>query len=169
MSGSEQSFVLHDRLEADTVSLGQSRLCEIRLMNDSTWPWILLVPRVVGVREIYELSQEEQRQLLTESSLVGKGMMELFRGDKLNVAALGNMVPQLHLHHIVRFEGDPAWPGPVWGKQPAQPYSNDELAAVTTKLEPILRTLWVAISGGQGGRGSVNPEESSAVPSSASP
>ncbi|MCL7945759.1 HIT family protein [Marinobacter sp. ATCH36] len=141
MSGPEQSFVLHERLEADTVSLGQSGLCEIRLMNDSSWPWILLVPRVAGVREIYQLSQEEQRHLLAESSLLGKGMMELFDGDKLNVAALGNMVPQLHLHHIVRFEGDPAWPGPVWGKQPPQPYSDEELAAVIGKLGPVLRTL----------------------------
>ncbi|MFN2362348.1 MAG: HIT domain-containing protein, partial [Marinobacter sp.] len=105
MSEPEQSFMLHERLEADTVSLGQSGLCEVRLMNDRTWPWILLVPRVDGVREIYQLSQGQQQQLLAESSLLGEGIMELFGGDKLNVAALGNMVPQLHLHHIVRFQG----------------------------------------------------------------
>lgn len=121
MSGTESPFVLHERLEADTVSLGQSKLCEIRLMNDSNWPWILLVPRVGSVREIYQLAPEQQRQLLAESSLLGEGMMELFGGDKLNVAALGNMVPQLHLHHIVRFDGDSAWPGPVWGKLPPKP------------------------------------------------
>lgn len=141
MSGSVQAFALHERLEADTISLGQSGLCEVRLMNDANWPWVLLVPRVAGVREVYQLSHEHQRQLLGESSLLGEGMMELFGGDKLNVAALGNMVPQLHLHHIVRFEGDPAWPGPVWGKLPPKPYSDDELAAVVARLEPLLRAL----------------------------
>jgi len=141
MSGVGSSFVLHERLEADTISLGQSPLCEIRLMNDSHWPWILLVPRVEGVREIYQLSPEQQRQLLAESSLLGEGMMDLFGGDKLNVAALGNMVPQLHLHHIVRFEGDPAWPGPVWGKLTPTPYSVGDLASVTDQLKPLLSRL----------------------------
>lgn len=141
MSGSENSFVLHERLEADTVSLGRSGLCEVRLMNDSNWPWILLVPRVAGVREIYQLTREQQQQLLAESSVLGKGMMELFGGDKLNVAALGNMVPQLHLHHIVRFEGDPAWPGPVWGKLPPRHYGEDELAERKSRLAPLLDSL----------------------------
>lgn len=141
MSGAGQSFVLHERLEADTVSLGQSGLCEIRLMNDSNWPWVLLVPRVAGVREIYQLTQEQQQQLLAESSLLGEGMMDVFGGDKLNVAALGNMVPQLHLHHIVRFEGDPAWPGPVWGKLPARPYSEEALTEVVGRLGGVLKNL----------------------------
>jgi diadenosine tetraphosphate (Ap4A) HIT family hydrolase len=141
MNGAEQPFVLHERLEADTVSLGKSGLCEIRLMNDSNWPWILLVPRVAGVREIYQLPQGQQQRLLAESSLLGKGMMELFGGDKLNVAALGNMVPQLHLHHIVRFEGDPAWPGPVWGKLPPRPYGEAELAELKGRLAPLMDSL----------------------------
>lgn len=141
MKGPEQSFVLHERLAADTVSLGQSGLCEIRLMNDSNWPWILLVPRVAGVREIYQLTPDQQQQLLAESSLLGEGMMDLFGGDKLNVAALGNMVPQLHLHHIVRHEGDPAWPGPVWGKLPPKPYSEGALAEVISRLDAVLKTL----------------------------
>lgn len=141
MKGPEQSFVLHERLAADTVSLGQSGVCEIRLMNDSNWPWILLVPRVAGVREIYQLTQEQQQQLLAESSLLGEGMMDLFGGDKLNVAALGNMVPQLHLHHIVRHEGDPAWPGPVWGKLPPKPYSEGALVEVVSSLDAVLKTL----------------------------
>ena len=141
MSGAESPFVLHERLEADTVSLGQSKLCEIRLMNDSNWPWILLVPRVGSVREIYQLAPEQQRQLLAESSLLGEGMMELFGGDKLNVAALGNMVPQLHLHHIVRFDGDSAWPGPVWGKLPPKPYSVSDLARISEQLKPLLGLL----------------------------
>lgn len=141
MSGAGQPFELHERLAADTVSLGQSALCDIRLMNDSHWPWVLLVPRVAGVREIYQLGPEQQRELLAESSLLGEGMMALFNGDKLNVAALGNMVPQLHLHHIVRHEDDPAWPGPIWGKLPPQPYSLEAIAELKKLMEPVLEKL----------------------------
>lgn len=137
-------YCLHDRLAADTISLGRSRLCEIRLMNDQTWPWILLVPALAGIREIYELSPEQQHVLTQESSALSRGMMKVFGGDKMNVAALGNMVPQLHLHHIVRFEGDPAWPGPVWGKQSPVPYDDDRLAKAKRSLAPVLAELGVA-------------------------
>ncbi|GGC73534.1 HIT domain-containing protein [Marinobacter halophilus] len=134
-------FQLHERLAEDTHSLGYSRLCEIRLMNDSTWPWLILVPAVPDIREIYQLEHGQQLRLIEESSALSKGMMELFRGDKMNVAALGNMVPQLHLHHIVRFDDDPAWPGPVWGKQAPVPYSEQELAEVIASLHPVLHKL----------------------------
>ncbi|WP_289103297.1 HIT family protein [uncultured Marinobacter sp.] len=133
-------FQLHERLAADTHNLGRSQLCEILLMNDRTWPWIILVPAVPDIREIYQLGKEQQR-LLEESSTLSQGMMEIFGGDKMNVAALGNMVPQLHLHHIVRFEGDPAWPGPVWGKQPPVPYEDGELEQIKEKLKPLLQQL----------------------------
>ncbi|MBQ0747429.1 MAG: HIT family protein [Marinobacter sp.] len=136
-----QEYKLHERLTADTISLGRSSLCEIRLMNDQTWPWVLLVPALAGIREIYELSPEQQHQLMQESSALSRGMMEAFGGDKMNVAALGNMVPQLHLHHIVRFEGDTAWPGPVWGKQPPVPYDEFRLAEVKRSLAPVLSKL----------------------------
>lgn len=135
------TFRLHPRLEADTISLGRSTLCDVRLMNDRTWPWVLLVPRREGIREIYELTAADQQQLLLDSSTLGQGMMEAFQGDKLNVAALGNMVSQLHLHHIVRVEGDVAWPGPVWGVQAPVPYDDDELVEVRRKLEPVVRSL----------------------------
>lgn len=134
-------FQLHQRLAADTHSLGYSRLCEIRLMNDSTWPWLILVPAVAGIREIYQLQHGQQLRLMEESSALSEGMMEIFSGDKMNVAALGNMVPQLHLHHIVRFEGDPAWPGPVWGKQAPVAYREPSLAEVIAQLQPVLRQL----------------------------
>lgn len=134
-------FQLHERLAADTHNLGRSRLCEVLLMNDSTWPWIILVPAVPEIREIYQLDKAQQQRLLEESSALSQGMMESFGGDKMNVAALGNMVPQLHLHHIVRFEGDPAWPGPVWGKQPPVPYTQGELEQVKAKLRPLLQQL----------------------------
>ncbi|MBN7769376.1 HIT family protein [Marinobacter daepoensis] len=134
-------FQLHERLAADTHKLGESRLCEVLLMNDSTWPWVILVPRVPGVREIYELDQQQQQRLLAESSALSEGMMALFSGDKMNVAALGNMVPQLHLHHIIRFEGDPAWPGPVWGTQPPVSYEAGQLAGVAAKFQALLDSL----------------------------
>ena len=134
-------FQLHERLAADTHNLGRSRLCEILLMNDRTWPWIILVPAVPDIRELYQLGKEQQQRLLEESSTLSQGMMEIFGGDKMNVAALGNMVPQLHLHHIVRFEGDPAWPGPVWGKQPPVPYEDGELEQIKAKLKPLLQQL----------------------------
>ncbi|MGO1502197.1 MAG: HIT domain-containing protein [Marinobacter sp.] len=140
----DQNYRLHERLAADTVSLGFSPLCEIRLMNDQSWPWVLLVPALAGIREIYELSAEQQQVLMQESSALSRGLMEAFGGDKLNVAALGNMVPQLHLHHIVRFEGDPAWPGPVWGQQKPVPYDDDRLADVKKTLAPVLAELGAA-------------------------
>ncbi|GGE60992.1 histidine triad (HIT) protein [Streptosporangium jomthongense] len=139
----DQDFRLHERLEADTIHLGRTSLCEVRLMNDQAWPWVLLVPALAGIREIYELSPEQQHLLMQESSALSRGMMEAFGGDKMNVAALGNMVPQLHLHHIVRFEGDAAWPGPVWGKQPPVPYDENRLAEVKQLLAPVLARLGV--------------------------
>ena len=137
----DQKYRLHERLAADTISLGRSRLCDIRLMNDQTWPWVILVPALAGIREIYELQPAQQQLLVQESSALSRGMMEVFSGDKMNVAALGNMVPQLHLHHIVRFEGDPAWPGPVWGKQPPVPYVEGRLASVQQSLAAVLASL----------------------------
>jgi diadenosine tetraphosphate (Ap4A) HIT family hydrolase len=117
------AYELHPRLAADTISLGHTGLCDIRLMDNSTWPWLILVPMREGIREIYQLSEQDQMRLLRDSSELSKSLMELFDGHKLNVAALGNMVPQLHVHHIVRYEGDTGWPGPVWGVQPPVPYS----------------------------------------------
>jgi diadenosine tetraphosphate (Ap4A) HIT family hydrolase len=134
-------FNLHERLAADTLSLGRSRLCELRLMNDSTWPWVILVPMRAGIGEIYQLDEADQQRLLWESSELSRDMMVLFAGDKMNVAALGNIVPQLHLHHIVRFEGDPAWPAPVWGKQAPVAYDDAGLARVREQLAPVAAKL----------------------------
>lgn len=138
---SSSSFVIHPKLAEDTVLLGRSRLCEVRLMNDSHWPWVLLVPRLADIREIYQMPKAQQLRLAEESSLLGEGMMSVFAGDKLNVAALGNMVPQLHLHHIVRFEGDPAWPGPVWGRLAPTPHDEQAIADIMARLQPTLDAL----------------------------
>lgn len=116
-------FELHPRLAADTFVLGDFPLSRLLLMNDAQYPWCILVPRQAGLREIFELSEADQQQLLRESSTLGRAMMQAFAGDKLNIAALGNLVPQLHLHHIVRQAGDAAWPAPVWGRLPPQAYT----------------------------------------------
>lgn len=120
-------FQLHQRLANDCVDLGSFALCRLLLMRDANYPWFILVPRRPEVTEIFQLSQKDQQQLLAESSYLGEFIMGYFNGDKLNVAALGNVVPQLHVHHIVRHHGDPAWPGPVWGAIAAKAYDQSRL------------------------------------------
>lgn len=127
-------FQLHPQLAADTVTLGSLQLCRVLLMNDSQYPWVILVPQHDAIREIYQLSASDQRTCWEESSMLSELMMSHFQGDKLNVAALGNLVPQLHIHHIVRHTSDPAWPQPVWGAAPAQPYSVEALAKLQQNL-----------------------------------
>lgn len=128
------AFELDARLAADTLPFGDFPLCRILLMNDAQYPWWILVPRRVGVREIYELNDTDQNQLLRESVLFSRALMQAYSGEKLNVAALGNVVPQLHIHHVVRFRGDPAWPAPVWGRTPAQPYREADQRQCCTLL-----------------------------------
>ncbi|MGP4845905.1 HIT domain-containing protein [Marinobacter sp. 1Y8] len=140
-----EGFVLHQKLAEDTLALAFSELSELRLMNDANYPWLLLVPRRAGVGEIFELSPADQQGLLQESSAIGEALMTAFSGQKLNVAALGNMVPQLHLHHVVRFEGDAAWPGPVWGVVPAVPYSEASLTDVKERLAPVISAYQAVI------------------------
>lgn len=115
-------FALDPRLQQDTIILGHFPLSLLLLMNDSTYPWLILVPQRPEIREIHELAPRDRRQLLDESCHLAETMAALFGPDKLNIAALGNVVPQLHLHHVARFRHDPAWPAPVWGKTPAVPY-----------------------------------------------
>lgn len=137
----DSNYRLHERLAADTILLGHWPLCELRLMNDSQYPWVILVPRRPDVREIYELSVPDQQCLLQEINVMGQGLMQLFAGDKLNVAALGNLVPQLHLHLLVRFTTDAAWPAPVWGRNPAVAYEADALAARLAALSSLVAVL----------------------------
>ena len=126
---------IHPQLVADCKVLGRFPLCHLLLMDDRNYPWFILVPDRVNIREIYQLEADERRQLLDESCLLSGFLMNAFNGDKLNVAALGNLVPQLHLHHVVRYESDPAWPTPIWGKHPALPYSEDALDEIKSKIE----------------------------------
>jgi diadenosine tetraphosphate (Ap4A) HIT family hydrolase len=134
----QKKFELHTRLTADCFVAGDWTLCRLLLMNDSQYPWFILVPRREEVREIYELDPADQLQLFRESVLLSRALMQAFKGDKLNVAALGNVVPQLHMHHIVRYTHDAAWPAPVWGAHAAKPYTQSEALAQIERLLPAL-------------------------------
>lgn len=136
-----EAFELHPQLAKDTFVLGDFGLCRLLLMNDAQYPWCILVPRRAGIREIHDLNDADRRQLWDESALLSRALMDLFKGDKLNVAALGNVVPQLHVHHIVRFKSDPAWPAPVWGRHPARPYAESESAERVKILRRVLIPL----------------------------
>lgn len=118
-----EAFALHPRLAADCVEVGRFPLSLLLLLNDANYPWFILVPRRGGVREWHELRDPDRLQLLEESTALARAMTDAFRPDKLNVAALGNVVPQLHVHHVARYATDAAWPAPVWGKVAAQPYT----------------------------------------------
>jgi diadenosine tetraphosphate (Ap4A) HIT family hydrolase len=140
------NFELHPQLAADTVWVGDLPLCRLLLMNDRQYPWTILVPRRAGLREIYELHESDQLRFWRESAQLSQILMTAFSGDKLNVAALGNMVPQLHVHHIVRFKDDPAWPAPVWGKHPAQPYDSAALNERLNLLRGLVADLVLPVS-----------------------
>ncbi len=138
---------LHQQLAKDCLLLGHFPLSRLLLMNDSNYPWFILVPDRDDVSEIYQLADADQALLLQESSALSACLMQVFNGDKLNVAALGNIVPQLHVHHIVRYKNDSAWPAPVWGKFPARPYTEEQLAALTQQVLPALPANFVASNG----------------------
>lgn len=131
-------FSLDPRLQNDTIELGSFPLSLLLLMNDCTYPWLILVPQRAGIREIYQLDPADQCQLLRESSELAAALAAQFQPDKLNIAALGNVVPQLHLHHVVRYRSDPAWPAPVWGKTPPTAYLPEQIAWLRAALCPRL-------------------------------
>jgi diadenosine tetraphosphate (Ap4A) HIT family hydrolase len=131
-------FELHPQLAKDCIELGNFPLSRALLLNDSHYPWVILVPRRINIREVFELDVADQRQLLIESSALSEMMAADFNADKMNIAALGNMVPQLHIHHIVRYETDLAWPNPVWGAVAAVPYNKDKLAVLLQNLRQLL-------------------------------
>ncbi|WP_415240287.1 HIT domain-containing protein [Zhongshania aliphaticivorans] len=132
-------FELHEALARDCAFVGDLALCRLLLMNDKQYPWLILVPRRAEMREICDLSGDDQLQYLQESNLCSAILRSEFGAEKLNIAALGNMVPQLHIHHIARFSSDPAWPKPVWGQLPAKPYSIDELQGVVSQLRKVIQ------------------------------
>lgn len=136
-----EEFVLHPQLENDCFVIAEFPLSRLLLCNDSAYPWFILVPKVNNIEDIYQLDWQQQQQLLNESSLLSEILMQTFGGDKMNVAALGNVVPQLHLHHIVRYKTDPCWPKPIWGQQALTPYTDKELMDIKIRLLPKLTVI----------------------------
>ncbi|HBD11955.1 MAG TPA: HIT family protein [Porticoccaceae bacterium] len=132
------TFELDQRLQQDTYHIGDWPLCTLLLHKDSNYPWCILVPRRPGIVEIHQLDSDDQTRLIRESTLLTQAMTALFSPDKLNIAALGNIVPQLHLHHIARYRVDPAWPAPVWGAIEPVAYKQD---LATQRIESLQQTL----------------------------
>lgn len=131
-------FELHPRLAQDSIVIGEFDLSLLLLSRDANFPWCILVPKREDVFEIHHLSEEEQLQLIRESCRLAEVMTSVFDADKMNVAALGNVVRQLHVHHIARFIDDPAWPQPIWGKLPAKEYTATECAERIKRLQNAL-------------------------------
>ncbi|KQZ67909.1 MULTISPECIES: HIT family protein [unclassified Lysobacter] len=131
---------LHPQLADDTHPVAQFKLCELRLMDDANHPWLILVPRVEDAVELIDLDEAQQVELTREVATTSRALQQAFSPHKLNVAALGNLVPQLHVHVIARFREDIAWPRPVWGMATAQPYSPEALVRRIQRLQEALRT-----------------------------
>ncbi len=132
------NWQLHPQLADDTTPVIELPLCEVRLMDDANHPWLVLVPRVAGITEIIDLDAAQRLQLSEEIDTSCRALRMLFKPDKLNVAALGNMVPQLHVHVIARYRSDIAWPRPVWGAANARPYAPEELIERINALRKAL-------------------------------
>ena len=130
-------FVLDSRLQQDCLVLGNFPLCQLLLSNDANYPWFILVPRRAGIREVFELDAADQQQLWQEASCLAGALKASYNADKMNVAALGNVVSQLHVHVIVRHHDDAAWPAPVWGKHPAVAYGDEQVQAIRQRLRGL--------------------------------
>ena len=134
-----EEFALDPRLAADTFVVGETPLSQVLLMNDARYPCLILLPWQCAVTEPFELSEADQAQLWRESMRLGEAMKAHFAANKLNIAALGNQVAQLHVHHIARFHTDDAWPGPVWGVGNVVPYSDAARKALVSELRDLLQ------------------------------
>jgi diadenosine tetraphosphate (Ap4A) HIT family hydrolase len=131
-------FSIHERLKADTLEITRLGLSRLLLMNDSSLPWLILVPEREGVTEIHQLSADDRSSLMEEIALASRMIQTLYAPDKINVGALGNLVPQLHIHVIGRYRTDRAWPGPIWGTGPVVPYSEEEKEAVLRRFREAI-------------------------------
>lgn len=131
-------FDLDHRLQEDTYVLGDFPLCRLLLSKDANYPWFILVPRRADVSELFQLDDGDQQQLWKETTALAEVLKDSFAADKMNVATLGNVVAQLHMHVIVRRRNDPAWPAPVWGNKPAIAYTAEQVANVRQRLLTVL-------------------------------
>ncbi len=130
-------FALHPQLAADTIPVGDLALSSVLLMDDARFPWFILVPRRPDASEITDLSDEDATTLMSEIRIATRVMLAMARPDKVNVGALGNLVPQLHVHVVGRFRSDPAWPGPVWGHGTRVPYQPHAAAALIERAASL--------------------------------
>ena len=133
-------FTLHPTLQKDTLPIGDMPLCRVLLMNNRLFPWLILVPMRDNLRDLIDVTGDDEALLWNEIKQTGQAMKVLFAPDKLNIASLGNMVAQLHIHIIARFTGDKVWPNPVWGGA-AEPYSPEDAAAMQARLRASLPKL----------------------------
>lgn len=131
-------FALDPRLQQDTLPIGDFPLCRLLLSNDSNYPWFILVPKRQNISELFQLNDADQQLLWKETTALAETLKDSFDADKMNVATLGNVVSQLHMHVIVRKRDDAAWPAPVWGKHPARPYSAEQVTAIRERLRVAL-------------------------------
>jgi diadenosine tetraphosphate (Ap4A) HIT family hydrolase len=135
------TFSLDPRLAADTRPVGELALSSLLLMDDARFPWLILVPRIVGARELIDLDEGDRHALLAEISAVGRALERLMKPDKLNIAALGNVVAQLHVHLIARYVSDAAWPRPVWGQGECVAYDQATRDMRIARLRETLKTV----------------------------
>ena len=131
-------FELHTQLVADTLPVGQFRLSLLRLHKDATYPWLVLVPKRENMREIFHLSEDDQLQLMRESSHLSEVMTSIFAPTKMNIAAIGNIIPQLHIHHVARYDDDAAWPRSIWGVTEPNEYEPAKLEKTMQRLHSSL-------------------------------
>ncbi len=136
-------FELHPQLAADSFAITSWPLCELRVINDANYPWLVLVPRKAGLKDFDDLSPADMATAGEEIRQASRALRKLYRPDKLNVAALGNQVPQLHIHVVARFHGDAAWPNPIWGVAPARPYSSQDDERLVALKEALLGKIEV--------------------------
>ena len=127
-------FQLHERLAAETLEVTRWPLCRVRLMNDRSYPWLILVPEREGLKDLHDLDPADHGAVMAEIAKAARALQRLCKPDKMNIAALGNVVPQLHVHVIARFATDPAWPRPVWGVRAPEPYDAARAAALIADL-----------------------------------
>ncbi len=134
-------FELHPQLAADSLPVTEWPLCSVRLIDDSRFPWLILVPRRDGMRELHDLEDQDRTVLMAEISRASDALARGFAPDKVNIGALGNVVAQLHVHVIARWRSDPAWPGPVWGAGQPRPYPDSEQKAVLAQITKVLAEI----------------------------
>ncbi len=120
-------FKLHSQLTKDTIFIGKFELSQLLIHKDANYPWFILVPMLPNISEIHQLLSDEAIQLIKESNVLSETISEIFAPDKINIAALGNMVPQLHLHHVARYKNDISWPNTIWGNKPSTEYNKKNL------------------------------------------